>query len=136
VPEHEFAVLSSVDLFAPLPVTTLEKLASRLHPAVAGAGTTIVKQGDHGDRFYLVEKGEVDVVHDGRPVATLQPGQFFGEIALLQDVPRVASVTARTDVSLLVLEREEFISAVAGHMRSEATAEDVMGVRLAELEKL
>jgi CRP-like cAMP-binding protein len=98
------------------------------------AGSTIVDEGAAGDLFYLVDAGEVEVVHDGRHVATLGPGDFFGEIALLHDVPRVATCLASTDVSLYTLERETFVAAVSGDLRAETVAEDVMEARLSELE--
>jgi MFS family permease len=134
VPERELDLLARTPLFAPLPVTTLERLASRVRPAHATAGSTIVEEGAAGDLFYLVEAGEVEVVHDGRHVANLGPGDYFGEIALLHDVPRVATCLASTDVSLYTLERETFVAAVGGDMRSTTRAEDVMETRLAELE--
>ncbi len=133
VPERELALLSSIPLFAPLPPTTLERLAARLRPVQVAAGTDVVRQGDPGDLFYVVAAGEVDVFHDGQPVARLGSGQYFGEIALLRNVPRVATCTARTDADLYALERDVFVAAVSGHARSAATAEDVMRERLAEL---
>lgn len=133
VPERELALLSSTPLFAPLPITTLERLASHVRPAHVVAGSTIVEQGGAGDRFYLVEEGEVDVIHDGRRVATLGAGDYFGEIALLHDVPRVATCVARSDVALFTLEREPFVAAVSGDLRSAAEAEDVAQARLSEL---
>ncbi|PWU19442.1 MAG: hypothetical protein C5B48_13535 [Candidatus Rokuibacteriota bacterium] len=133
VPERELELLRQVALFSPLPVTTLEKLASRLHHRTETSGTLLIRQGDHGDLFYLLEEGRVEIVHDGRRVAELGPGQYFGEIALLHDIPRVASVVALTDVGLLALEREVFVAAVAGHLGSERQADDVVGLRLEEL---
>ena len=133
VPERELALLSSVPLFTPLPITTLERLASRLRPVRVPAGTEVVRQGDPGDLFYVIAAGEADVIHDGARVATLGLGQYFGEIALLRDVPRVATVVARTDLDVYALERDVFVSAVSGHAQSAAAAEDVMGARLAGL---
>jgi CRP-like cAMP-binding protein len=99
----------------------------------AGAGTEITRQGDIGDRFYLVDEGEADVTIDGHVVTTLGPGDYFGEIALLRDVPRTATVTARTDASLLALERDEFVSAVTGHPTSLEAADAVVAARLGRL---
>jgi Na+/melibiose symporter-like transporter len=133
VPEREIELLESLPLFAPLPPATLEHLAARLVRVPAGAGTEITRQGDIGDRFYLVDEGEADVTIDGHVVTTLGPGDYFGEIALLRDVPRTATVTARTDASLLALERDEFVSAVTGHPTSLEAADAVVAARLGRL---
>jgi MFS family permease len=133
VPERELSLLAAMRLFAPLPITTLERLASRLREVKSPAGETIVEQGAAGDLFYAISSGEVDVEHDGRRVATLGPGDYFGEIALLYDEPRVASCIARTDVDLFALDRPTFIAAVSGHSVSIEVAEDVMTKRLADL---
>lgn len=133
VPRLELELLSSVPIFAPLPAATLEHLAASLIPVRAAAGTTIFRQGDAGDRFYIVREGEVEVSLDGSPAPPLGPGGYFGEIALLRDVPRTATVAARSDVELYALERDEFIGAVTGHPQSRETADAVIGARLATL---
>lgn len=135
VREEEFRLLSGLSIFAPLPVATLEKLAARLIPLAAPAGTRIVEQKDVGDLFYLIRSGTVTVVCDGEPVSEQGPGDYFGEIALLRDVPRTATCVAATDVELFALERSAFVSAVTGHVRTSATAEDVMSERLGEPER-
>ena len=90
VPERELGLVSGVPLFSPLPPTTLERLAARLERLDVAAGTAVVEQGAAGDRFYLVAGGEIDVVLDGVTMTTLRAGEYFGEIALLHDVPRTA----------------------------------------------
>jgi hypothetical protein len=134
VPERELALLSSIPLFSPLPATTLERLAARLRPVAADASTELVREREEGDLFYVIASGTVEVSQGAHHVATLGPGDYFGEIALLHDVPRVATCTAQSNVELYTLERERFVSAVSGHSTSAAEAEGVMRQRLSELE--
>ena len=128
---EELRVLSSVPIFAPLPGGSLEHLASRLVPLRVDAGNVIVREGDAGDRFYIVADGEVEVSQYDRVVSELGPGGYFGEIALLRDVPRTATVTARTGVVLYALDRDDFLASVTGHPQSAEAAETVMSARLA-----
>ena len=127
---RELELLRAIPIFSPLSPPVLEGLAARLERVRVSPGEEIVRQGDHGDRFYVVASGEVEVTVDGRPQGTLGPGEHFGEIALLRDVPRTATVTARTDVELFALEREDFLAAVTGHSASAEAAEAVVGARL------
>jgi MFS family permease len=127
----ELSVLASVPIFAPLPGASLEHLAARLVPLRLGPGEVIVREGDAGDRFYIVVEGEVEVSQYDRVVSELGPGGYFGEIALLRDVPRTATVTARTDVVLYALDRDDFLASVTGHPQSAEAAETVMSARLA-----
>ncbi len=115
IPERELAILRSVDLFASLPTHQLEGLAARMEEVAAKSGAVIVREGEPGTRFYVIEDGEVEVNRDGRPVATLGPDEYFGEIALLRHVPRTATVVAKTPVTLLALDREHFLEEVTGH---------------------
>jgi CRP-like cAMP-binding protein len=131
--ESELRLLRRVPIFAPLPGTTIEHLVARLLPLRFDAGTEIIRQGDPGDRFYLVAEGEVVVSANGQAISVLGPGEYFGEIALLRDVPRTATVKARTPVVLYSLEREDFLAAVTGHAPSAKAAEAIMGARLAGL---
>jgi MFS family permease len=124
-------LLASVPIFAPLPGGTLEHLAGRLVPLRLDPGTVVVREGDEGDRFYILAEGELEVSQCGATIATLGPGDSFGEIALLRDVPRTATVTARTPVVLYALDREDFLAAVTGHPQSAEAAETVMSARLA-----
>lgn len=123
-------LLEANPIFAPLPLPTLERLSSRLVPVHVSAGATLFRQGDHGDRFYLVETGELEVSVDGGPPKVAGPGGSFGEIALLRDIPRTATVTARTDADLFALEREDFLGAVTGHAGSSEAADAVVGSHL------
>jgi MFS family permease len=130
VPESTLALLRGIPIFAPLPPVTLEQLASRLLRVHVPAGEIIFRQGDPGDRFYVIGEGEVEIAPDGGPPKTLGRGAYFGEIALLRDVPRTATVTTRTGVELYLLERDVFIAAVTGHPPSAEAADAVIATRL------
>jgi len=130
VPEEELSLLRGVPIFAPLPQVTLEQVASHLSQVRLAAGDVVFRRGDHGDRFYVVEAGEVIVSPESRPPVTLGRGGYFGEIALLRDVPRTATVTARTEVELHALERDIFIAAVTGHAPSAEAADAVIATHL------
>jgi MFS family permease len=134
VPERELQLIAKAPLFSPLPPTTLERLAARLERVEVPAGTTLVEKGAAGDRFYLIAAGEVDVRSDDAIVGTLGTGDYFGEIALLRDVPRTATCTARTDAEVYALRGDVFVAAVSGDVRTAAAAESVMIRRLSELE--
>ena len=128
---EELRILASVPIFAPLPGGSLEHIAARLIPLRVEPGTVIVGEGDAGDRFYIVAEGEVDVTQSGAALTQLGAGGYFGEIALLRDVARTATVTARTNVVLYALDRDDFLAAVTGHPQSAEAAESVMAARLA-----
>lgn len=130
VPEPELELLRGIPIFAPLPPLTLEQLASRLSPVRVAAGDDVFRRGDPGDRFYVIRAGKAAVRLDRRPPLTLGPGGYFGEVALLREVPRTATVTARTDVELYALERDDFIAAVTGHAPSAEAAEAVIAARV------
>ena len=132
-PGRELDLLRAVPMFSPLPPATLEHLAASLTPVEVDAGAPVFRAGDRGDRFYLVADGEVEVALDTRAPEAIGRGGWFGEIALLRDVPRTATVTARTDARLLALDRDEFVSAVTGHPESADAADAVIGARLATL---
>jgi Cyclic nucleotide-binding domain/Major Facilitator Superfamily len=126
-------LLSSMTIFAPLNLPTLERLARALRPLEAPAGTTIVRQGDRGDSYYAIRRGTVDVSIDGRPLRTLGPGEGFGEIALLRDVPRTATIVAATHVDLYELDRTPFLEAVTGSPSSRRAADDLIDLHLGSL---
>jgi MFS family permease len=130
VSEEMLERIRAVPIFSPLSEAVVEYLAGAMTPVEQPAGSVIFRQGDAGDRYYLVEKGEVEVSVDGRVASTLGPGEGFGEIALLRDVPRTAAVTARTDVTLHALERDDFIAAVTDHPESAEAADTVIADRL------
>jgi CRP-like cAMP-binding protein len=133
VPERELELLLGIDIFSPLPPPTLESLARSLILVRVEAGREIVREGEPGDRFYIIDSGEVEVVSDGRVLNVEGPGEYFGEISLLRDVPRTATVRAQDDVELRALERDDFIAAVTGHAVSAEVADSVVATRLSSL---
>jgi hypothetical protein len=125
-----YELLRASSIFAPLPVDTLERLSQDLVAVEAAAGDQIITQGERGDRFYLIDAGEVEVFEDGVQRRREGPGEYFGEIALLRDVPRTATVRASSRTRLMALDREQFISAVTGHVRSREAADAIVDSRL------
>jgi predicted MFS family arabinose efflux permease len=123
-------LLQAIPIFAPLPPTSIERLAQALQPLQLTAGSVLFSAGDDGDRFYVVESGELGVdLPTGQKVEG--PGGWVGEIALLRDIPRTATVRALSDVRLLALDREVFLDAVTGHDRASQAATFIVGERLA-----
>ncbi len=122
------ALLRRVPMLAALPEPVVERLAREAVEVSFRAGTPIVREGDAGDRFYVVGSGTVEIL--GR---SFGPGSGFGEIALLRDVPRTATAMAVTDVELVALERGPFVAAVTGHAPATAAADTVVAARLGAL---
>jgi len=115
-------LLKSLAIFNPLPGPELEGIARSAEPMDFAAGSVIIRTGDVGDRYYAIVTGEVEVDIEHTRIRTMSRGTGFGEIALLADVPRTATVTATTDVSVLAIERVAFLTAVTGHDASARTA--------------
>jgi hypothetical protein len=124
------SLLAAIPIFAPVSEPTREQLALRLRAETFEPGETVFAQGDHGDGFYLVQAGEVDVVIDDDHIRTLGADGYFGEIALLRDVPRTATVRARSAVRLQRLDRGRFLAIVTGNTTSSAALDAVVGARL------
>lgn len=129
VPERELALLSAVSIFKPLSGILLERLAARCHASTA-CDEAIIREGEEGDKFYVIDEGKVAVSVAGKQVAVLGHGDFFGEIALLRDVPRMATCSAVGPVKLLSMSRLEFRAAVLGTSGSAEVTEAEMGRRL------
>jgi MFS family permease len=130
LPLVELTRLRSLPLFSLLPRPELEALARAAESLEVAAGTTIVSEGDPGDRFYVITGGNADVTVHGRLVRELSLGDHFGEIALLQDGRRTATVTARTPCFLLALHKAAFLEAVTGHAPSHAAVAEVVQERI------
>jgi len=126
-------LLRSVSLLSSLPEPVLDRLARALVRVELAESDVIIREGEHGDRFYVVESGGVTVSKDGRFVATLGPGDFVGEIALLRDVPRTATVTATEPTVLQALDRRHFLPAVTGQDEFSDAADTAITARLAML---
>jgi Cyclic nucleotide-binding domain len=125
VPQQAFSLLRQCPLFAPLPLATIEGLALRAVALEVDAGTNVVTQGEAGDHFYLIADGSVEVLQDGVLLRRQGPGESFGEIALLHDVTRTATVRALEPTHLLALERDLFLLSVTGHSDSHEEGLDV-----------
>ncbi len=126
-------LLRQLTVFAPLSLPAIEQLAAHVERVEVPEGTVVVREGDPGDQFYIVEEGALTVTVGGQARTPILAGGFFGEIALLRETPRTATVTATADCRLLTVEREHFLAAVTGHAESAAAADLVVSRRLAAL---
>jgi MFS family permease len=127
--DADVALLRNVPMLQTLPLPSIEQLARGLDPVAVPAGTSVFTQGEVGDRYYVIESGEAEVVGDGRLVATLGPGEGFGEIALLRRTRRTASVVAASDLRLQALASDRFLPVVLGYTPSaRQAAADVEGL--------
>lgn len=127
---HGLDLLERVDLFRRLNPTVREQIAQKLEAASVSTGDVIIAEGGVSDRFFVIESGEVEVTQDGRLLRAEGPGEVFGEIGLLRDVPRTATVRATTDVELLTLTREEFLDLVSNDDGVRSVAQDLATRRL------
>jgi MFS family permease len=130
VPTEPLELLRKLPLFAPLPPTVLERLAGAAVELHMQPMAEIITQGARGDWFYVIRSGRATVEVDGAETGELGPGDFFGEIALLRDVPRTATVRALEALDLYGLERDDFLAAVTGHAPSRAAADSIVAARL------
>ena len=128
-PAPELELIDRVPMFAPLSIATKEQVAASLLPVSVPAGEVVIRAGDAGDRFYIVDHGELDIDAGGRHT-TAREADYFGEIALLHDVPRTATVKAAVDSELFALRRADFLSAVTGHSAARAAGEAIAETRL------
>jgi predicted MFS family arabinose efflux permease len=121
VDEPRLQLLREVPAFAELPLTAFERLAGGLEPLAFAAGDTIMREGEQGDRFIVIESGDVEVSVDGRPVQRAGRGAGLGEIALLRSSPRTATVTALTAVAAFAIPGSCFVAAVSGPAAAAVT---------------
>lgn len=129
-PAPELELIERVPMFAPLSVAAKERLAASLVPQPVQAGELVIRAGETGDRFYIVADGELEISAEGLH-ATARRGDYFGEIALLRDVPRTATIKALVDSKLYALQREDFLATVTGHETAHAAGDAIADERLA-----
>ncbi|TML49848.1 MAG: MFS transporter [Actinobacteria bacterium] len=127
-PADELAIVEGVPMFAPLSIAAKEHMAARLVEVPVSAGEVVIRTGEAGDRFYMVADGALEVTNGVH--ARARRGDFFGELALLRDIPRTATVIATTRSRLYALERDDFLAAVTGHSGVRAAGEAVVEQRL------
>ena len=123
-------LLQRIPMFSPLTPATVEGLARKLTRVAVPAGEVILQEGGESDRFFVIESGLVEVTGAGKVRRREGPGEFFGEIGLLRDVPRTATITAVEDTVLQALGRSDFLAAVTGQRESALAAEDIVSRRL------
>lgn len=124
-------LLRDVPILAPLPPDVLEELAGAAEQISIPPRGVVFRSGDAGDRFYVVESGEIEISSDDRVLANEPRGGWFGEIALLREVPRTATATAPAGASLYAIDREAFLDALTGHTPALEAAEALAATRLA-----
>jgi CRP-like cAMP-binding protein len=122
-------LVEAVPMLAPLSIAAKERVAASLAPVFVPAEETIVRAGEPGDTFYIVGSGRLAIERDGKQVASAEAGDYFGEIALVQDVPRTASVRAVLDSKLYALGRGAFFAAITLHPEAGAAARRVVAER-------
>jgi predicted MFS family arabinose efflux permease len=124
------ALLRRIPIFAPLSATSIERILTELTWLQVPSGDVVIREGDPGDRFYVLGEGRVAVSKGGVLLAEEGAGDYFGEIALLRDVPRTATVTALTPLRLFAIDRDRFLEVVTGHAQSRQQADAVATGRL------
>jgi MFS family permease len=128
-PLRALHLLRATSLFRPLAPPQLEAIARRGQWLPVPSGVRIIDQGDQGDRYYVLAEGAVRVDQDGRHLRDLErTGDGFGEIALLRDVPRTASVTTTRESILFAIDRAPFLAAITGHPAAFAAAQEAAAV--------
>lgn len=124
VPVVEMTLLGALPLFSALPASMLEAVSRSAEAIDVADGKWVITEGETGDIFYAVADGDFDIVVGGQHIRTATPGDFFGEVALLANVPRTATVICRGSGALLAIHRRPFLMAVTGHDVCHAAALD------------
>jgi len=127
--------LARIPLFEGLSKKQLSQVSRLMTPLDLKAGKVIARQGEVGREFLILLEGQVEVARDGKIIAVRGAGDFIGEIALLDNRPRTATVTARTDVVVEVLNRGEFASLLAEAPELSSQVMATMARRLAALDR-
>jgi cyclic nucleotide-binding protein/MFS transporter len=131
-PGREVDLLRNLPIFAPLPLAVTELLSTELRPQEFESGSVVMKEGDPGEEFHVIASGSASVTVRGEPRPSLGSGDCFGEIALLRDIPRTATIIAAEPLHTFALRREQFLAAVASSARSGVAAESFVAARLGE----
>ena len=127
------ARLKKIPLFSELPEKQLKTVATLADEVQVKEGTQLVDEGRFAHEFFVIEDGKADVVHDGKSVAELGPGDFFGEIALIRTERRTASVVAKTPMSLVVIFGPNFRSLASDLPAVQAKIDSAIQERCEEL---
>jgi CRP-like cAMP-binding protein len=126
-------LLQSIPIFSRLPAPQLEGLARALEIKTYNPGSVVICEGEKGDFYFAIADGEVEVKYLGETVARLTRGEGFGEIALIRDMPRMATVLTTRETKICCLQKEPFILALTGHLPTSNAAGDIVVRRLDRL---
>ena len=132
VPHVEIQLLRTLPIFAALSPPSLEGVAKELEPERVPAGKVVITEGERGERYYAVADGRLVVTRAGNQVGTVGRGDGFGEIALVRDVPRQATVTAVTDCLLFSLDKAHFVTTLSGHASAASAVSAVVDRHLSD----
>ena len=131
-PVEALDLIDAVPMFAPLSLAIKERMATLLTPIALSSGQTIIRAGEPGDRVYIIKAGRLVIERRGEQIATAVPGDCVGEIALLESVPRTASVRAEVDSTLYALGRHAFLASIMGSSAAKAAASRLTAERRAD----